>query len=79
MGSPAQTTPSNSNSSSWSHYYNPFHYARSSRHPPVYSRDFAYANNAPQVLRLPMRAERGNIIGTSAKTFAEYVLPISLH
>ncbi|GAB7349079.1 hypothetical protein MBLNU459_g8037t1 [Dothideomycetes sp. NU459] len=37
------------------------------RLPPVYSRDFAYANNAPIVLRMA----RGNIGGTSATTFAD--------
>lgn len=39
------------------------------RLPPVYTRDFAYANNAPVVLRMA----RGNIGDTSANTFAEYV------
>jgi hypothetical protein len=37
--------------------------------PPVYSRDFAYANNAPVVLAMA----RANINDINAKTFAEYV------
>lgn len=37
--------------------------------PPIYSRDFAYANNAPVILRMA----RANIGEISAKTFAEYV------
>lgn len=39
------------------------------RLPPVYSRDFAYADNAPVVLRMA----RSNIGDTSANNFAEYV------
>jgi len=82
MGSPARTTTSASNSS-WDSY-NPFHYsyhrrARGRTTPPVYSRDFAYADNGPVVLMHPMRIEKGNISGTSAKTFAEYVLSPAHH
>ncbi|KAK4544633.1 hypothetical protein LTR36_004205 [Oleoguttula mirabilis] len=69
MGSPSTT---------WSQtlsHYNPLHhhYRRNANNPPVYSRDFAYANNAPVVLAPPMRAERASISGTSAQAFAEYV------
>lgn len=39
------------------------------RLPPVFSRDFAYANNAPVVLRMA----RANIANTTARSFAEYV------
>jgi hypothetical protein len=41
--------------------------------PPVFLRDFAYANNGPVLLPEPMRMAKGNIDKTSAKTFAEYV------
>lgn len=64
-----------SRSTTWSQTFS--HYIRSSKAqppPPVYSRDFAYANNAPVVLAHPMRAERASISGTSAKAFAEYVV-----
>ncbi|TKA62844.1 hypothetical protein B0A55_11008, partial [Friedmanniomyces simplex] len=75
---PSTTTPP-----SWSqtfNYYNPLHFRRPhhQRQPasaPVYSRDFAYANNEAVVLAQQpvMRAPRAEINAeTSAKTFAEY-------
>jgi hypothetical protein len=39
------------------------------RLPPVYSRDFAYANSTTVVLRMA----RGNIGDSTARSFAEYV------
>ncbi|KAK5121621.1 hypothetical protein LTR85_004793 [Meristemomyces frigidus] len=64
-----------SSSTTWSQtlsHYNPLHYRASKADPPpVYSRDFAYANNGPVVLAHPMRVERASISGTSAKAFAE--------
>lgn len=39
------------------------------RLPPIYSRDFAYINNAPVVVRMA----RSNIGDVGAKSFAEYV------
>ncbi|KAK3068872.1 hypothetical protein LTR53_013235 [Teratosphaeriaceae sp. CCFEE 6253] len=65
---------------SWSKtftHYNPLNFRRAAhRRPkaaPVYSRDFAYADNAAVVLaQHPMRARRADInADTSAKTFAE--------
>lgn len=39
------------------------------RLPPVYSRDFAYADSVTVILRMA----RGNIANTTARSFAEYV------
>ena len=51
-----------------------YHQRRSkSTTPPVYLRDFAYANNGPVLLPDPMRMANANIDKASAKTFAEYV------
>jgi len=68
MGNPSTTTWQRTLS-----HYNPLNYRRGYKTPPVYSRDFAYANNSPVVLAHPMREERESISGASAKTFAEYV------
>lgn len=59
-------------------YYNPLH-RKGHTSPPVYSRDFAYEDNGPVVLAHPMREERADINGTSAKTFAEYVHDLSFY
>ncbi|KAK5130509.1 hypothetical protein LTR08_001989 [Meristemomyces frigidus] len=48
------------------------HHARNA-YPPVYARDFAYANSSRVVLAHPMRAQRACISGASAHTFAEYM------
>lgn len=46
--------------------------------PPVFLRDFAYPDSAVFLLPEPMRAARGSIQNTSARTFAEYVnLPLA--
>ena len=44
------------------------------RPPPVYSRDFAYPNNGPQLVLPGPRMARQSIRDASASTFAEYVL-----
>jgi len=69
---------------SWSqtlaHYHHPpppFPHAGHST-PPVYSRDFAYANGRSVVLAYqPMRVERASVSGSSARKFAEYVAYIT--
>ena len=82
MGDPPAPAPP-----SWQQtfeYYNPLHFrSNKSKHhsktPPVYSRDFAYAENGPQVLAHPMRIQRADINAeTSARSFAEYVHPSTL-
>jgi hypothetical protein len=42
--------------------------------PPVYSRDFAYPNNEPQLVLPGPRMARPSIRDASASLFAEYVL-----
>jgi hypothetical protein len=44
------------------------------RPPPVYSRDFAYPNNKPQLVLPGPRMARQSIRDASASSFAEYVL-----
>ena len=41
--------------------------------PVVYTRDFAYANNAPVILHEFNDMAKGDIIDLSASAFAEYV------
>lgn len=52
---------------------------RYSRSPPIFSRDFAYADSSPVVLSEESRMARENIAEFSAASFAEYVrrLPIN--
>jgi len=51
------------------------------RPPPVYSRDFAYPNNGPQLVLPSPRMARQSIRDASASIFAEYVnfLFVSTH
>lgn len=52
------------------------HYTLRRHQPPVFSRDFAYANgHGPAVVVLD-RMARVSIASTSAKAFAEYVRPL---
>jgi hypothetical protein len=44
------------------------------RPPPIYSRDFAYPNNGPQLVLPGPRMAGKNIRDASASSFAEYVL-----
>ena len=59
----------------------PSHHQRRSKSttPPVFLRDFAYANNGPVLLPDPMRTAIANIDKASAKTFAEYVEQFHSH
>lgn len=41
---------------------------------PIYSRDFAYADNGPIVV-VPTRMARADILKASARAYAEYVAP----
>lgn len=48
---------------------------------PIFSRDFAYADNGPVILQESTRMAEGNIIDFNASDFAEYVhqFPILNH
>ncbi|KAK5674885.1 hypothetical protein LTS10_012297 [Elasticomyces elasticus] len=76
MGDAAPPSPPPSWSRTFA-YYNPAYFHRRKQpSAPVYSRDFAYANNEAVVLAVPMSARKADINAeTSAKTFAEYVRP----
>lgn len=75
MGDPNASPPPNWQQT-FNHYTHPSLSDRSTRSPPIYSRDFAYANNSPVLRRYPMRAPGAASsinAATSAKTFASYV------
>ena len=59
----------------------PSHHQRRSKSttPPVFLRDFAYANNGPVLLPDPMHTAIVNIDKASAKIFAEYVEQFHSH
>jgi hypothetical protein len=93
MGDPSNASSSPS-PPSWSKtlaHYNPLNYNRAGSSsttnskkggritPPVFARDFAFANGSPVILaHRPMRVERASVCGSSARTFAEYVATIPL-
>jgi hypothetical protein len=77
MGRHTQTsTSTSSTSTSTSTSTHPSR--RNTRPPPVYSRDFAYPDNEPQLVLPGPRMARQSIRDASASTFAEYVLSLFL-